>query len=148
MCKRSLIFRSTLSAGALLICALSGCGGSQQVAQVRGKVVFKNGAMPAAGVRMIRLEPTRDSTAEIRKGASGSINDDGTFEIYTRRPGDGVYVGKYAVTFTFLKSPTDQRQLLAPKYTVATTTPYQLTVDGDKSDLQYEIEAALGAAKR
>jgi hypothetical protein len=147
MRKPSSIFRSILSTAALLICALSGCGESYQVAQVRGKVVFKNGPMPAAGVRMIRLEPTRDSTAEIRKGASGSINDDGTFEIYTRRPGDGVHVGKYAVTFTFLKSPTDQNQLLAAKYTVATTTPYQLTVDRDLSDLEYVIEPRSPAAR-
>jgi hypothetical protein len=134
-------------AAALTICVLSGCGDSYQVAQVRGKVVFKNGPMPAAGVRMIRLEPTRDSTAEIRKGASGSINEDGTFEIYTRRPGDGVHVGKYAVTFTFLKSPTDQKQLLPAKYTVASTTPYQLTVDRDRNDLEYVIEPLNPAAR-
>jgi hypothetical protein len=147
MHKDSFISCFTVAAAALLNCILAGCGEGHQVAQVRGKVVFKNGAMPAAGVRMIRLEPTRDSPAEIRKGASGSINPDGTFEIYTRRPGDGVHVGKYAVTFTFLKSPTDQKQLLPSKYTVAATTPYQLTVDRDLSDLEYVIEPA-GAATR
>jgi hypothetical protein len=127
----------------VLICigGLSGCGQGDAVAQVRGKIVFKSGTMPPAGVRMVRLEPAADSPAVIRKGATGSINDDGTFEVYTRRPGDGVYLGKYDVTFTFLKSPTDQEQMLAAKYTLSKTTPYHLTVDRDIDELEFELEA-------
>ena len=120
----------------------SGCGKSHPVAQVRGKVVFKNGSMPNAGIRMVRLEPAADTTAAIRKGASGSVNDDGAFEIYTLRPGDGVYLGKYAVTFTFLKSFTEQKQMIDKKYTTAATTPYHLNVERDTDDLEYELEPA------
>ena len=126
------------SVGACLV-VTAGCG-NKRVAQVRGKVIFKNGSMPKAGIRMIRLEPAADTSATIRKGASGSINDDGTFDIYTRRPGDGVYLGTYAVTFTFLKSFTEQQQMIAKKYTVAATTPYHLTVKKNADDLEYELE--------
>jgi hypothetical protein len=118
----------------------TGCGNGKQVAQVRGKVVFKNGSMPKAGIRMVRLEPAADTSATIRKGATGSINDDGTFDIYTLRPGDGVYLGKYAVTFTFLKSFKEQQQMIAKKYTVAATTPYHLTVERNTDDLVYELQ--------
>jgi hypothetical protein len=120
----------------------TGCGKSRPVAQVRGKVVFKNGSMPNAGIRYVRLEPAADSTAVIRKGASGSVNDDGTFEIFTLRPGDGVHLGKYAVTFTYLKSFNEQKQMIDAKYTTAATTPYHLNVERDTNDLVYELEPA------
>jgi hypothetical protein len=127
---------------AMAVCFLGtiGCGKSHPVAQVRGKVVFKNGSMPNAGIRMVRLEPAADTTAAIRKGASGSVNDDGAFEICTLRPGDGVHLGKYAVTFTFLKSFTDQKQMIAQKYTTAATTPYHLNVERDTDGLEFELE--------
>lgn len=119
---------------------LAGCGDSRPVAQIRGKVVGKNGTLPSAAIRVVRFEPTADTTAVVRKGASGSINDDGTFELFTRKPGDGVHHGKYAVTFGFFRSATDQRPLVAAKYTKPATTPYQMVVDKDVDDLQFEIE--------
>lgn len=125
---------------AIFLGGFFGCGKSNPVAQVSGKVVFKNGAMPPAGVRVVRLEPTADSNAAIRKGASGRIGDDGTFEIFTRRPGDGVHYGNYAVTFAFWKSVTDQTTMVAPRYTDAKKTPYHLTVDKDMAGLEYELE--------
>jgi hypothetical protein len=119
---------------------IAGCGQSLSTAQVRGKVVFKGSSLPKAGIRMVRLEPMADTTAAVRKGASGSINDDGSFEVYTRRPGDGVLLGKYAVTFVFCKGSTDQQSLIPGKYTKAATTPFHLTVEDDTDDLEYELE--------
>jgi hypothetical protein len=127
-------------AGVVCVCALAGCGRGPATAHVSGRVNFKNGQLPAAGVRMIRFEPAADSPAPIRKGASGTINDDGTFELYTRRPGDGVYLGKYAVTFAFYRGAMDQRPLIAPKYAAAATTPYQVAIDDDVDDLNFDLE--------
>ncbi len=89
---------------------------------------------------MVRFEPTRDSPALVRQAAGGSIGDDGSFVLSTRKPGDGVYLGKYAVTFTVLKAPRDPVSLVEEKYTFSATTPYHVTVDGDQSDLFFEIE--------
>jgi hypothetical protein len=119
---------------------IAGCGKSNPVAQIRGKVNLKDSSLQNAGVRMVRLEPTVDTNATIRKGASGTINEDGSFELYTRRPGDGVYLGKYAVTFAFYRGAMDQRSLIPAKYTSAATTPYQVVVDDDRDDLTFEIE--------
>lgn len=125
----------------------SGCGKSNPVAQVSGKVVFKNGTMPPAGVRVVRLEPTADSNMAVRKGASGRIGDDGSFEIFTRKPGDGVHYGTYAVTFAFWKSVTDQTSLIAPRFMDAKNTPYHLTVDKDMVGLEYELEPSKAASR-
>ena len=108
-------------------------------------MTFKNGSLPNTGIRLVRFEPTADTKAAVRKGASGTINDDGSFELYTRRPGDGVHLGKYAVTFAFYKGAMDQRPLIPAKYTRAATTPYQLVVEGDIDDLEFEIDPAAPA---
>lgn len=117
-----------------------GCGKSLPVAQVGGKINLKDSSLKKAGIRMVRLEPTADTNATVRKGASGTIKEDGSFELYTRRPGDGVYLGKYAVTFAFYRGAMDQKSLIPAKYTNAATTPYQVVVDRDCDDLNFEIE--------
>lgn len=118
---------------------LAGCD-EREIYQVRGKVQYEGGSPITGGVRVIRLEPAQDTTATVVKAASGNIAVDGTFEMFTRRPGDGVYAGKYAVTFTVLKGAMDAKPLIAEKYSQGDQTPFELVVDGDKTDLVYELE--------
>lgn len=136
-----------LLALAIVVGGFLGCGKSNPVAQVSGKVVFKNGVMPPAGVRVVRLQPKDDNTTAARKGASGRINDDGTFEVFTRKPGDGVRLGKYAVTFAFWKGVTDKTSFIVPRYMDAKSTPYHLTVDKDMDGLEFELEAVNPAPR-
>ena len=121
-----------------------GCD-SRPTAQVKGKVLYKDGSVPKGGVRVVRFEPTPDTTAVIRKTASSEIADDGSFDLYTRKPGDGVILGKYAVTFTVWKGPRDRVSLIDAKYTTSATTPYTISVEGDVDELTFEIEP-IGAA--
>jgi hypothetical protein len=125
---------------AVYLGVIVGCGRSQPVARVSGKINFKDASLQNAGIRMVRLEPTADTSATIRKGASAPINEDGSFELYTRRPGDGVYLGKYAVTFAFYRGAMDQRSLIPAKYTSAASTPYHVVVDQDVDNLEFEID--------
>jgi hypothetical protein len=119
-----------------------GCNSRPDAAQVSGKVLMKDGSVPQGGVRVVQFVPTKDSTAEIRKGASGEIRDDGSFVAYTRKPGDGVFLGKYDVTFSVWKSPMDATSLIDPKFSRASTTPYHVTVEDDIDDLKFELEPA------
>jgi hypothetical protein len=130
-----------LALAAAFVSASSGCGSSHPMAQVSGRVVFKNGPMPSAGVRYIRFECTADTDAAVRKGASGIINDDGSFELFTRRPGDGVNYGTYAVTFAIFPGVMDHRSLVPIEYTSAAATPYKrIVVDKDLDNLKFEID--------
>jgi hypothetical protein len=124
-----------------------GCGG-RTTYQVTGRVQYKDGSPITGGVRVIRLEPTDDTTAEIRKAANGTIAPDGAFEMYTRRPGDGVIPGKYWVTFTVMDKPFGGRLLIPFKYTIGAESPFELVVDDDKSDLLYELEKLPRAGAR
>jgi hypothetical protein len=114
------------------------------MSQVSGKVLYKDGSVPRGGVCVVNFQPATNSTAEVRKGASGAIGSDGAFEMWTRMPGDGVYHGEYNVAFVILKGPSDPTPLVQPKYANARTSGYEVTVDDDISDLKFEIEPLPG----
>jgi hypothetical protein len=117
------------------------------MAQVKGKVTYKDGSIPQGNIKVIRFSPSKDSTAEVRKGATSMIGDDGSFELWTRKAGDGAYLGEYVVTFTVRKSPTDPNSsLIQPKYTAPATSPYKVNITGDVDDLKYEVEALPGVS--
>jgi hypothetical protein len=126
------------------VVAISGCGGKQMY-HVRGKVTYKDGSVPTGMLAVVIFSPLPDSTAVIRKGASGAIEADGTFEMVTRMSGDGVNAGEYGVTFRILRDATTQTSLVSPKYTRPTSPAFTVKVDHDISDLSYEIEKADGA---
>jgi hypothetical protein len=116
------------------------CGCGSDTAKVSGKVFYKDGTVPKGEVCALRFEPTQESTAKVRKAASGAIGPDGSFELNTRQAGDGVHKGEYAVTFVVRKSAMEGGSLVAEKYTNAATTPYKVTVDRNLSALKFEIE--------
>jgi hypothetical protein len=107
---------------------------------VSGKVHYKDGTPITGAARVIRFEPTGSSTATIKKTASGDIAEDGSFEMFTRKPGDGVIPGKYAVTFSVMDKPMGGKLLIPAKYNSAAETPFEVTVDGNKTDLLYELD--------
>jgi hypothetical protein len=131
---------------ALLGLACTGCEHGPRMYKVSGKVTFKGGSMPHAGVCTVQFIPSTDTTATERKGAGGAINPDGTFEMHTRKPGDGVVPGEYDVTFAIWPGPMDPRSLILPKYTSPSTTPFKnVKIDRDRSDLEFEVEPLPGA---
>lgn len=124
-----------------IVVLFMGCNDGPRMYQISGKVTFKDGSVPAAGLRVVRFEPASDTTATIRKTASGEITDDGSFQLFTRKPGDGVIPGTYNVTFTIWKGPRNPISLIAEKFTASATTPYkQVRVDHDQDDLKFELE--------
>ncbi|HEX2473493.1 MAG TPA: hypothetical protein VHK01_02035 [Lacipirellulaceae bacterium] len=122
-----------------LLATVAGCG-SRQTYDVSGVAQYQDGSPISGAVRIIRLEPTDDTTATIRKAASGYLAEDGTFEMFTRRPGDGVIPGKYWVTFTVMDKAMGGKSLIPSKYTNAATSPFELVVDDDKDGLEYKLE--------
>lgn len=132
-------FRCGVHAVVPLLAALfSGCGDSK-MAQVSGRVQYKGGQPLDGQIQVIRFQPAEDTQADTVKAASGTIEPDGTFQLYTRKPGDGVFLGKYTVTFTVLKS-LGGPQLIHSRYTSPADTPYLVEVTGDMKDLVYEVE--------
>lgn len=121
-----------------------GCNRGPEMYEVSGHVYYKDGTVPRGGVAVVFLQPTKESSATVRKGASGAIQPDGSFQLWTRRAGDGVHKGEYNVGFNVLKSPMDPKPLIHEKYTNPATSGYSVTVDRDINDLKFEIEPLPG----
>ena len=64
----------------------------------------------------------------------------------TRRPGDGVLPGKYAVLISVVKAPRDPVSLIDEQYSVSATTPYHETIEDDVDDLSYAVKMKDAAA--
>lgn len=122
----------------LALCCL-GCGQNNMV-QVSGKVKYKDGSPIEGAVRMVRFEPSENSNAEVRKPATGQIQDDGSFKMLTLKPGDGVYKGEYTVAFSILTKPMNGEWLIKEEYRSAEATPFKVKVDRARDDLVFEIE--------
>ncbi len=95
-----------------LVVAFVGCG-SRQSYDVSGVAQYQDGSPITGAVRIVRLEPTDDTTATIRKAASGYLAEDGTFEMFTRRPGDGVIPGQ-VLGHLHRDGQSDGRQIADP----------------------------------
>jgi hypothetical protein len=129
----------------LLTGTIAGCGKSgPPMYQVSGKLHYKDGSLPKAGIAMITFMPSKDSTAEMRRNASGTIGPDGSFTMSTRVAGDGVYAGDYNVLLNVIKSPVDPTSLVLPKYYDPNDPPYRVTVDQDITGLEYTMEPLPG----
>lgn len=131
-----------LGLGCLLV--LIGCNHGPEMYHVQGKVLYKDGTVPRAAVAVVFFQPKADSTAVIRKSASSTIKPDGSFDLWTRKGGDGVNKGEYSVGFNIIKAIMDPKPLIAEKYTRPETSGYEVTVDRDISDLKFEIEPLPG----
>jgi hypothetical protein len=125
-----------------------GCNRRPSAVHVSGKVLNKDGSAPAGGIRIVRFEPVQDDSQERRgRVASGNIEKDGSFDLFTRMPGDGVLPGRYNVTFTIWKGEHDRVALIPDAYAASATTPYKnILVDRDRNDLKFEIEPLAKAA--
>lgn len=130
--------RSALLLVTAVLALSSGCG--SPVAQVGGRVEYEDGSPIQGAIKVVNFVPTDDSTAEVRKAGTGEIQDDGTFELRTRKPGDGVYKGKYAVTFTVLKDPRTGESLIDRQYNHKSRTPFTVEVTADKSDYLFQLK--------
>lgn len=114
---------------------LSGCGGPPvNLAPVRGTVTFEDGTVPQGEVATIYFEPAEDGPQPIRKAASGEIGPDGSFQLGTERPGDGVIPGKYKVCFAIERTYLGKESLVPARYTTPGETPFEVTVEPRGND--------------
>jgi hypothetical protein len=125
----------------IIMVALAGCPSGKTMVPVKGKVTYKDGTVPQGAVAVVNFTPAENSTATVRKGATGAIGPDGMFEMVTFQPGDGVNLGTYDVSFTVRSNPMDPNtSLVAPKYDSPKMSGYTVDVDGPKDNLRFEIE--------
>jgi hypothetical protein len=121
------------------VALMTGCGGSEAI-QVTGAVTNADGTPIQCESGKVLFQPT--GTGESAgQHASGAVNPDGTFAMMTKVPGDGVKPGQYKVVLQLWKSYRDGKLAVPKKYSDATTTPLEATVDGDHTHFEFKVES-------
>ncbi len=118
-----------------------GCGG-KETAQISGVVKYDDGSPIEGAAKVIRFQPIEGSDAVVLKAATSRIDEDGSFNLMTRKYGDGVYCGQYAVYFSILSDPNDPySSLVLPKYSGEEPSPFDvIDVSQDRDDFEFILE--------
>jgi hypothetical protein len=117
-----------------------GCGGGDGALQVTGKVTNADGSPIQCEGGMVLFQPATIGENASGKHATGGMKSDGTFEMMTRTPGDGMQPGQYKVVLQLWKNYNKQELAVPQKYGDATTTPLEATVDGDHTHFEFKVE--------
>jgi hypothetical protein len=131
---------------------LSGCGNEGKV-NVTGVIKHPDGSVaktPAPGY--ISFVP-EDINAPGAKGASGAINaNTGEFTLYTVKPGDGAFPGKYKVTVmldgSYPPKPNGASSLVPTEYTSPDTTPLSAEISSSNRHFEFEVPKKAPGGKK
>jgi len=124
----------------LLSVATLGCGGESRVSvvPVSGKVTFQ-GTAPA-GAQVVLHPVTRSDETSV--APSGTVKEDGSFQISAYDQGDGAPPGEYVATVQWFRLVAEEGgsgrgpNVLPVKYASPETSPVKVTVNSDATELQ------------
>lgn len=94
----------------LMLCLAAGCGDSQGLVPVHGRVTFGGGNPPVPGVLYLVPEgppATGPDTPTTPRAGSATFGPDGRFRATTFRDGDGLRPGDYEVRIECATPPPD-----------------------------------------
>jgi hypothetical protein len=129
-------FSHSSALAAILVGCCWGCGSGSVVPPslipVKGKVTYK-GQTVTKGI--VRFEPD----GGFGRMATGQLQSDGTFELTTLKPGDGVVAGEHRVTVSeFDKSLAKDRAL--KKYGSASISGLKAEVSPEKNEFTFDLK--------
>jgi hypothetical protein len=119
------------------LAALTGCGDPEGRVQVTGSVKFEDGTIPKGATQgTIRFEPEDASIPNIRPGQGMIDPQTGEYSLWTIKPGDGAYPGKYKVTIrvdtTYPPKPNYAGIIVPLEYLAPDTTPLSAEINGQR----------------
>lgn len=140
--RRRFITSSAIHLVTLSLCLLAaGCGrGHPETAVVRGKVSYKDKAVPNGTITFI---------PKAGASATGEIRPDGTYTLTTFRQGDGALLGEHTVIIVAMQDMTlrlpEERNPLPPpiipdKYTNIATTDLRAEVKPGENVIDFKLE--------
>jgi hypothetical protein len=127
--------RSHIHVVVLLCIGFVGCGSELQ--PVRGKLMLPDGK-PAANSQVVFEGPIGGKTISAR----GDVHADGSFELSTAQPGDGVPLGKYRVQVNpppVVDAEAAQRAPFHPKFSDFSTSGLEFEVKAGSNDFPIQL---------
>lgn len=122
-----------------LVAVTTGCGSGGGNVQVTGTVKNADGTPVAGEVATLAFQPT-GTGSDAGKPASGTIEPDGSFQLMTTRPGDGVAPGSYKVVLQVWKDYRSKTPAVPAEYTEAATTPLTAEVTAEQRHFDFTVE--------
>jgi len=122
-----------------LIAVTTGCGSGDNRVQVTGTVTYADGTPVTGEVATLAFQPT-GTGPDSGKPANGTIEPDGSFQLMTTRPGDGVAPGDYKVVLLVWKDYRSKTPAVPSQYTEAATTPLQAKVTADARHFDFSVD--------
>jgi hypothetical protein len=125
---------------------VSGC--STGLNPVKGKVTYQDGSPVTAGSVVVE---TVDTGNEQRSSANGNILPDGTFQLTSLNPGDGVPEGRYRVAVLSPPLSDDQvgrgeKPLVDIKYSQLDTSGLEIEVKPGLNEVTLTVDKPGGVA--
>ena len=125
----------------LMVVALAaGCGDGRNARYPVGGVVKVDGEPLKFG--SITFLPIKEGDEKIRAGGgSFETNADGSYQVTSFEPNDGLLKGKYKVYITAVEpiGQSGQRWHAPQKYSSPETSGFTVEIDGENPDLNYDL---------
>jgi hypothetical protein len=145
----------------LFVCALPGvmlagclgCGDAEGKLNVTGSVKHPDGSVPKGlGPGYVSFVP-EDTNAPGARGASGAIDaTTGEFTLFTQKPGDGAFPGKYKVTLkidtSYPPKPGGASSVVPLEYLNPETTPLSAEISSSKRRFDFEVPKRENGKKK
>jgi hypothetical protein len=136
---RNGVFRqlSWVGAFAAVVASQIGCGGSDRpkTIPIAGRVTF-NGKDPGEFGKLF-FTPTQAAEGYVKRPASGSFDQDGSYRVMSWEPDDGLVPGHYTVSV----SPADVNATKIPaRYHQSGTSGLELDVPVDESQIEFNVD--------
>lgn len=128
------------------LAALLGCGEDRGLVPVRGRITFDGAEMPGKGY--LRFVPLEVAAGYTRRAGLGQFEVDGTYQVKSFQPGDGLFPGKYAVfPFCWEVEPNmngqPEKSYLPDKYADPEQSQFLLTVEEGQGPIEFDINIEL-----
>lgn len=127
---------STESIGLIVVISILSLNGCSRIpegsARAAGQIKFKDGRNLTGVVGVVRFDPESLYSGGSRGASVGSLRSDGSFQMMTRTPGDGVPIGDYRVVLVVQNADGSSADQVHFDYKHFETTPWRanVTVDG------------------
>lgn len=148
-----MLARVARSACWLALClTIAGCNGEGKL-NVTGVVKHPDGSVPKGmGPSYVGFYPA-DPNDPKAKGASASIDaETGAFTLYTVKPGDGAFPGKYKVIFkvdaAYPPKANGASSLVPVEYNDPDTTPLTAEISSSQTHFPFEVPKRTPGGKK
>jgi hypothetical protein len=123
--------------GALAVVCLSaiGCDSGPAMHTVKGKVIIKGSNQPLAGGTIMF-----QSVARPELQASGAIEEDGSFELFSNQGQAGMPEGEHRILIRPPELETGQRKLIHDKYRSYDTSGLTRTITAGENSFTIELD--------